>query len=312
MMPHSSFEPIVGFLRAMNKAWRRREMRHCERLRAAFQDRLDEVVRKTQHDQPMEVVRKNAEIARLKKQLSDWRGTREPALQVEEKGLRARAHAARHRRRTLEKMSMALSKDQLLEASLHTVEKLSKEIVKHSPTRGKGAGGAATWRPRGRGQRAVPRRRRVVRPLGRAARRRRRRRDPRPRAARGRGWAARARRHGARGAGAQARNPDERVQRLATSTRRSAPTSSARSRRAGCACASSSRRSSRPSPATRPRSSGSWARCRRRHVVTKRARARSVDRRHLARGCVHGAPPARAHARRATARSRMKGSTGTK
>ena len=46
MMPHSSFEPIVGFLRAMNKAWRRREMRHCERLRAAFQDRLDEVVRK--------------------------------------------------------------------------------------------------------------------------------------------------------------------------------------------------------------------------------------------------------------------------
>ena len=50
MMPHSSFEPIVGFLRAMNKAWRRREMRHCERLRAAFQDRLDEVVRKSRQD----------------------------------------------------------------------------------------------------------------------------------------------------------------------------------------------------------------------------------------------------------------------
>ena len=139
MMPHSSFEPIVGFLRAMNKAWRRREMRHCERLRAAFQDRLDEVVRKTQHDQPMEVVRKNAEIARLKKQLSDARYA--SLHSKSKKKASERGRMPPDRRRTLEKMSMALSKDQLLEASLHTVEKLSKEIVKHSPTRGKGAGG---------------------------------------------------------------------------------------------------------------------------------------------------------------------------
>lgn len=71
--PGLPFEAVRAFLRETNEAWLKRERRKTAQLKAAFQRRIDDIFRKTQHGLPYDKVRHDRELDRLKTKLRETR-----------------------------------------------------------------------------------------------------------------------------------------------------------------------------------------------------------------------------------------------
>ena len=72
-VPAVPFEVIREFLQKTNAAWLARERSHCARLHAAFQARIDDMFRKTQHGMPYDKVVAHRENAKLRDELKKAR-----------------------------------------------------------------------------------------------------------------------------------------------------------------------------------------------------------------------------------------------
>lgn len=72
-VPGLPFEAIQSFLRATNAAWCDREKKKCTRLRVAFERRIDDILRKTQHGLSYDKVLLKREVHRLRRSLDECR-----------------------------------------------------------------------------------------------------------------------------------------------------------------------------------------------------------------------------------------------
>ena len=121
-VPAVPFEVIREFLQKTNAAWLARERSHCARLHAAFQARIDDMFRKTQHGMPYDKVVAHRENAKLRDELKKARAKH---LKGRPKKPVSRKFPDAPRRWFSDMRSAA--RDELLTASLNAVEKIAQD-----------------------------------------------------------------------------------------------------------------------------------------------------------------------------------------
>ena len=123
-IPAVPFDVIREFLHKTNGVWLQREKSHCTRLHAAFQKRIDDMFRKTQHGMPYDKVLHEREVNKLKDELKKARAKH---LKGRPKKPVSRKFPDAPQRWFSDMRSSA--RDELLTASLNAVEKIASDRI---------------------------------------------------------------------------------------------------------------------------------------------------------------------------------------